>query len=99
MSGELEFNEVAAQDFMSIPKGVPTHVQIENALIKIGGGAKDGVEYKKEVLKAAGWEYGALTSYGAYSEKAASTFNNIRSVLVETADKEEVLQRLAAVNS
>ncbi len=89
-----EFKKVEANDFLSFTPGTPAYVQIEAALIEIGGGAKKGIEYKQLALEAAGWKYKELTSFGAHAETAAAAFNNLRNVLSKTEDKQEILTSL-----
>jgi len=93
-----EFKEVSANDFLTFTPGTPAHVSIEAALIDIGGGAKKGIEYKQQVMAAAGWKYKELTSYGAYAETAAKAFNNVREALLESCDKEAILKKLKTMS-
>ena len=93
-----EFKEVEANDFLTFTPGTPAHVSIESALIDIGGGAKKGIEFKQQVMAAAGWKYKELTSYGAYSETAATAFNRVREVLSKKSEKEEVLEMLKTMS-
>ncbi|MGX5201824.1 hypothetical protein [Aliikangiella sp. IMCC44632] len=98
MTMELKFKPVEPNDFLTFTPGAPSHIQIETAIIDIGGGGKKGIEYKWQVLAAAGWKYKELTSYGAHAEIAAEAFNRIREVLAQTDESEEVLAMLKAEN-
>lgn len=89
-----EFKEVSPDDFLTFSREQPSYVAIEQALIELGGGGNQGVEYKKEALSAAGWNYGKLVSYGAHAGKAADAFNKIREALAQTEDSSEMLDRL-----
>jgi hypothetical protein len=89
-----EFKAVEKNDFLTFTPGTPAHVSIEAKLIDIGGGAKKGIEYKQQVMAAAGWKYKELTSYGAYAETAADAFNRVREVLSKNTDKEGILEIL-----
>jgi hypothetical protein len=93
---ELKFKPVEPNDFLTFTPGTPSHIQIETAVIEIGGGGKRGIEYKWLVLAAAGWKYKELTSYGAHAEVAAEAFNKIREALEQTDDSEALLAKLSA---
>ncbi|MCW8948882.1 MAG: hypothetical protein OQL17_02785 [Sedimenticola sp.] len=92
-----EFNEVTADHFLTFSRDAPPHVQIEAHLIEIGGGGKEGIKYKLQVLKNAGWKYHELISFGAHAEDAAMAFNHIRTVLLKTEERDEVLNKLTAL--
>ncbi len=81
-------------DFLTFSREKPAHVLIEQQLIDMGGGGNRGVEFKKEVLSAAGWKYGKLVSYGAHPETAAAAFNKIRQVLDTTSDPDALLTQV-----
>lgn len=89
-----EFRQVQSDDFLTFTPGTPAHVEIETALIEIGGGAKKGIEFKWLALAAAGWKYKELTSYGAYPDTAAAAFNKLGEALSKTRDKEEIINCL-----
>lgn len=89
-----EYKEVSPDDFLTFSREQPSYVAIEQALIEMGGGGNNGVEYKKNALNAAGWNYGKLVSYGAHAATAAEAFNKIREALASTDDGEEVLNHL-----
>ena len=91
-----KYATVQANDFLTFTPGTPAHVEIETALIEIGGGAKKGIEFKLLALENAGWKYKALTSFGAHAETAANAFNKIGYVLSETQNSEEILSKLKA---
>lgn len=94
-----EFREVTADDFLTFSREIPPHVQIEAHVIEIGGGGKDGVKYKLQVLKSAGWKYHELISFGAHAQDAADAFNNIRTALMKSEDRDEVLECLNALTA
>lgn len=90
----MPMKEVQAQDFMTFSRETPAHVLIEQQLIDMGGGGNKGVEFKKEVMTAAGWKYGKLVSYGAHPEVAADAFNRIRGLLEKARSADELLAQL-----
>jgi len=90
----MNIREVDPNDFLTFSRETPPHVAIEQSLIEMGGTGNKGIEYKTEVLKAAGWDHGKLTSYGTHSEKAANAFNKIREVLMKSTDPKEVLDQV-----
>lgn len=94
-----EFKKVDANDFMTFSKDPPPHLQIEGYIMELGGGGKNGVEYKMKLLKAAGWKHHALTSYGAHADTATVAFNNIRQVLMKTDDRDQILDKLRALTA
>lgn len=83
------FSIVEPEDFMKIGGDKPSHLLIEERLIRMGGGGTSGGSFKKEVLKMAGWTGGPLTTYASRSQVAAEAFNRIRELLAtaETADQ------------
>lgn len=91
----MNIREVDPNDFLTFSREQPPHVAIEQSLIEMGGNGNKGIEYKTQVLKAAGWNHGKLTSYGTHSEKAAAAFNKIRSVLMESTDPDEILDKVS----
>ena len=90
----MDIREVTPNDFLTFSKEKPPHSIIEQTLIEIGGNGNKGIAFKTEVLTAAGWNHGKLTSYGTHSEKAAGAFNKIREALMNTSDPSEVLSQL-----
>ncbi len=92
------YPEVQPEDFMKIGGDKPPHLLIENALISLGGKSGNGGAFKKEALKRAGWNGGALTTYASRSQLAAEAFNRIREVIdgVESAD--ELKQKLTTLH-
>lgn len=84
-------SEVQSEDFMKFGGEKPSHLLIEEMLIKMGGGGTQGGVVKKEILKLAGWTGGSLTTYASRSSVAAEAFNRIRKAL-ETADDIESLK-------
>ncbi len=88
------FAVVQPEDFMKIGGDKPSHLLIEEALIKMGGDGNDGGAFKKEVLKLAGWTGGNLTTYASRAQVAADSFNRIREVLLSTHDAEELKAKL-----
>ena len=56
----------------------------------------DDNEFKRRALKAAGWGYGKMTSYGAKPEAAARAFNRIAGALQTATDADSLLAALSA---
>ena len=93
-----EFKEVTTDEFSRIGGEPPEHRKIEAALVNIGGKGVHGNNFKREALKAAGWNYGKMTSYGSKPDAAARAFNRLREVLSRVEDKDAVLAALAESN-
>lgn len=91
---QQSFTEVKPEDFMKIGGDKPPHLLIEEALISIGGRGTSGTQYKKEILKLAGWTGGSLTTYASRSDIAASAFNRVRKALENTSDPEDLKVKL-----
>jgi len=94
-----EFNEVNPNDFLTFSRESPAHVLIEGHVIEIGGGGKDGVDFKQEIMKLAGWKHHALTSYGAHADLAAAAFNKVRQVLAQTDEPDQIREDLGALSA
>jgi hypothetical protein len=88
------FEVVKPEDFMKIGGDKPSHLLIEETLINMGGKGVTGGNFKKEVLKMAGWTGGALTTYASRSEVAASAFNRVREALETAEDAESLKEKL-----
>ncbi|EAQ65228.1 hypothetical protein MED121_18345 [Marinomonas sp. MED121] len=76
-----KFEPVQADDFMKFGGERPSYLLIEDELMAMGGLGVTGNQFKKEVLKAAGWTGGALTTYAQRPAVAAASFNRIREAL------------------
>jgi len=87
------FEVVSPEDFMKIGGDKPSHLKIEEALIKMGGDGATGGSFKKDILKMAGWTGGALTTYASRSDVAAEAFNRVRKAL-ETASSADDLKNM-----
>lgn len=90
-----EFTQVQADDFSKITPDRLPHQEIEMALISIGGGGVRGIDFKTEMVKAAGWNRERLSTYSGNPDLAAEAFNRIRELLAETEDAGELRSRLA----
>jgi len=88
------FSVVKPEDFMKIGGDKPSHLLIEETLIKMGGGGTNGGSFKKEVLKMAGWNGGPLTTYASRSQVAADAFNRLRELLVTASTADELKSKL-----
>ncbi|MGR0279349.1 hypothetical protein ACUM5Y_09870 [Marinomonas dokdonensis] len=76
-----QFAEVQQEDFMKFGGERPSYLEIEDALMALGGHGVNGNNYKNEMVKLAGWTGGALTTYAQRPEVAQAAFNKIRLVL------------------
>jgi len=90
----IVFDQVTLDEFSRLEGKFPTYIKIENELIKIGGGGRDGYGFKERVLKAAGWTEGSDYPFNRNDVKAVSVFNKIRDVLAMTSNQNEILDRL-----
>ncbi len=88
--------EITEEEFTRIGGETPKHLLIEAALIELGGSGVNGSKFKREALKAAGWGYGKMTSFGSKPEAAAAAFNRIRQALSHAKSKEDLLSALGA---
>lgn len=91
-----EFTPVQADDFSKLTIERLPHQAIEMALISIGGGGVKGIDFKTEMVKAAGWNRDRLSTYSGNPDLAAEAFNRIRDILAETEDAGELRTRLQA---
>ena len=88
------FAEVHPDDFMKFGGEKLSHLLIEEALIKMGGDGVNGGTFKKEILKLAGWNGGALTTYASRAQVAAAAFNRIREALETAAEPQDLKAQL-----
>lgn len=86
--------EVQSEDFMKFGGEKPSHLLIEEILINMGGGGTAGGQFKKEILKLAGWTGGSLTTYASRSSVAAEAFNRIRAALENAEDADSLKANL-----
>ncbi|GAB3483241.1 hypothetical protein [Marinomonas epiphytica] len=84
------YAEVKAEDFMTFGGERPSYLQIEDALMALGGHGVSGNQYKNEMVKLAGWTGGALTTYAQRPEVAQAAFNKIRLVLPKVKKPESL---------
>ena len=84
-----QFKVVEPDDFMKFGADRPSYLDIEDTLMAIGGHGVSGNNFKKEVMKLAGWTGGALATYASRPAIAATAFNRVRDILavVDTADE------------
>jgi len=91
----VAYKEITEDEFSRLGGEPPEHRKIEEALVRLGGAGIKGNEFKRQALKAAGWSYGKMTSYGAKPEAAARAFNRIASALQAATDADSLLAALA----
>jgi len=90
-----KYPAVHPDDFMKFGGEKPSHLRIEEDLISIAGSGPAGNEFKKDVLKLAGWTGSALTTYASRAQVAADAFNKINAILVETSDPDAIKSALS----
>lgn len=83
---------VENEDFMKFGGDRPSYLLIEDELVKIGGMGVNGNQFKKMILKEAGWTGGALTTYAQRPAVAAASFNKIREALEKGASTADELK-------
>jgi hypothetical protein len=91
-----QFAEVQEDDFMKFGGERPSYLQIEDALMALGGHGVSGNNFKNEMVKLAGWTGGALTTYAQRAEVAKNAFNRIRVILPTVKTPEELKKKLQA---
>ncbi len=82
--------EVQQDDFMKFGGERPSYLDIEDELMALGGHGVTGNNFKKEVLKLAGWTGGALTTYAQRPAVACSAFNKVREILPKVSSPDEL---------
>lgn len=85
-----QFAEVQQDDFMKFGGERPSYLEIEDALMSLGGHGVSGNHFKNEMVKLAGWTGGALTTYAQRPAVAQAAFNRIREVLPKAKTPEEL---------
>ncbi|SBS33970.1 hypothetical protein MAQ5080_02727 [Marinomonas aquimarina] len=85
-----QYAEVHQDDFMKFGGERPSYLDIEDALLALGGHGVSGNNFKKEALKMAGWTGGALTTYAQRPVVAANAFNKIREGLGQASNADEL---------
>mgnify|MGYP001311591916 CR=1 FL=1 len=92
------YAEVHPDDFIKLGGDKPPHLLIEQKLIFLGHQFGNSSEFKKEVLKIAGWTGGALTTYASRAEKAAEVFNRIRDALEGVESPDDLIKNLQTLH-
>jgi hypothetical protein len=88
------FGSVSENEFFRIEGKQPNYITIEKALIDIGGGSWEGLQFKETVIKLAGWVEGSDKAYSTNPYLAADTFNKIRLILLGTTSRSGILEEL-----
>jgi hypothetical protein len=91
----VAYKQITEEEFSRLGGEPPEHRKIEEALVRLGGAGIRGNEFKRQALKAAGWSYGKMTSYGAKPGAAARAFNRVASALQVATDADSLLAALA----
>lgn len=93
----MEFDQIIADDFTNFKPGVvATHIKLEQLLTNIGGGGTEGTLFKNQAIKAAGYKYDPIVGYAKDPDAATEAFNKIRAVMIQTQDKDALLEKLAS---
>ncbi|NVK71953.1 hypothetical protein C0J08_19165 [Marinomonas sp. CT5] len=92
-----QFAEVQQDDFMKFGGERPSYLEIEDALMALGGHGVSGNNFKNEMVKLAGWTGGALTTYAQRAAVAQAAFNRIREVLPTVKTAEELKEKLKSL--
>lgn len=85
-----KFDAVDKDDFMKFGADRPSYLDIEDALMALGGHGVAGNAFKIEALKLAGWTGGALATYASRSAVAANAFNKVREGLTQVKSADEL---------
>ena len=85
-----QYAEVHQDDFMKFGGARLSYLDIEDALLALGGHGVSGNNFKKVVLKMAGWTGGALTTHEQRPVVAANAFNKIRDGLTKASSADEL---------
>ncbi|ETI59306.1 hypothetical protein [Marinomonas profundimaris] len=85
-----QYAEVQEDDFMKFGGDRPSYLEIEDALMALGGHGVNGNNFKNEMVKLAGWTGGALTTYAQRASVAQNAFNRIRGVLPKASTSDEL---------
>lgn len=91
------FAEVQQDDFMKFGGERPSYLEIEDALMALGGHGVNGNMFKNEMVKLAGWTGGALTTYAQRPAVAQAAFNKIRAVLPKVTTSEDLKAKLKSL--
>lgn len=89
-----QFEIVSQDDFMKFGADRPSYLEIEDALMSLGGHGVAGNNFKKDIMKMAGWTGGALATYASRPSVAADAFNRVREALSKVEDAEALKQYL-----
>lgn len=89
-----QYAEVHQDDFMKFGGERPSYLDIEDDLMALAGHGVAGNNFKKEVLKMAGWTGGALTTYAQRPVVAANAFNKVRAGLEKFSTVDELKEFL-----
>ncbi|MGB2065441.1 hypothetical protein MGA5115_01237 [Marinomonas gallaica] len=85
-----QYAEVHQDDFMKFGGDRLSYLDIEDDLMALAGHGVAGNNFKKEILKMAGWTGGALTTYAQRPVVAANAFNKVREGLAKVSTAEEL---------
>lgn len=80
---------VSPDEFSRIEGKLPNFIWIEMALIKIGGGGWNGLDFKQKVMKVSGLNN---QPYFINPTETARAFNQIREILAVTSNKRLILK-------
>ena len=92
----MHFDEIHSSHFVTLSRTPLPHTLIEQALVNIGGGGNDGMNFRKQALAAAGWSYDGLVPFAKHPDKAAQAFNRLRAALASYTSAEALMAALEA---
>ncbi len=90
----IVIGEVVKDDFDRMFGKLPNHLKILSALEEIGGSGWDGMNFKNQVLKTAGWTQGLDKKFIDDPDLALAVLSKIRLVLMKTTSKNEIIKAL-----
>ncbi|POA99441.1 hypothetical protein C2134_06645 [Chromobacterium sinusclupearum] len=90
----MHFDEVHSKHFVTLSRTPQPHVLMEQALVAMGGGGNDGMNFRKQALAAAGWSYDGLVPFAKHPDHAAQAFNKLRQAFAKADTPEQLLEAL-----
>ncbi|AUH50224.1 hypothetical protein CXB49_05005 [Chromobacterium sp. ATCC 53434] len=90
----MHFDEVHSKHFVTLSRTPLPHTLMEQALVAMGGGGNEGMNFRKQALAAAGWQHDGLVPFAKHPDKAAEAFNRLREAFAGANGPEALLQAL-----
>ncbi|MCD4484237.1 hypothetical protein LQR31_07080 [Chromobacterium vaccinii] len=92
----MHFDEIQSKHFVTLSRTPLPHTLIEQALVAMGGGGNDGMNFRKQALAAAGWSHDGLVPFAKHPDKAAEAFNRLREAMAGAESPDALLKALGA---